>query len=512
MTWDYDRSKERIQKHLDGMGEIKVGKLVREADLQTLLTETECREIRGAHVYATVPAFAPLASDQGADDPDYAGHIQAVHLYQREVGRIVESTVFDGLRVHFQGPKLHALFYRPIDGDGKLAARAVLLQLVLRDFVFAVFNPAFPTMTDVVVAGGADLGDVVGTKNGSRADRELLFLGPAANHAAKIIGAAGRLRVTERLAEALPESLADLCESDGEDLRLRQVDADELDELLDEFGFAWDRDRSAARVESDRGMYPLDRIRVSSADTLIDVDELGIFDNKRVTAASVFGDVAGFTAYIDAAETDEEKKTALRVLHAIRREMARVVRSDFGGVRLQFQGDRVQALFHLPKDDDDEISRVAVDAGIGLQSSMEHAVKELLPEAADLRLAVGVDLGTTLVTKLGTRSHRDRICLGSAVEGAAANEERCLGGWTGISKVVRDGLEESLRDQFAYDASARCYVADGLTVTKADRLRRARAYAEGGLYTGRAAGLTILTREAPGARPIQPAKPYAPAG
>jgi hypothetical protein len=29
--------------------------------------------------------------------------------------------------------------------------------------------------------------------------------------------------------------------------------------------------------------------------------------------------------------------------------MAAVVKQDFGGVRVQFQGDRVQALFHLPK-------------------------------------------------------------------------------------------------------------------------------------------------------------------
>ena len=40
MGWDYDRSIERIRTHLDGMGEIEVRKLVREANLNELLSET----------------------------------------------------------------------------------------------------------------------------------------------------------------------------------------------------------------------------------------------------------------------------------------------------------------------------------------------------------------------------------------------------------------------------------------------------------------------------------------
>ena len=70
-----------------------------------------------------------------------------------------------------------------------------------------------------------------------------------------------------------------------------------------------------------------------------------------MTAATVFGDVSGFTAYIDKAAAEDRSKEALRVLHAIRREMAAVVKQDFGGVRVQFQGDRVQgSLFICQKE------------------------------------------------------------------------------------------------------------------------------------------------------------------
>lgn len=99
---------------------------------------------------------------------------------------------------------MHALFYRPIDDTEKLATKAFLLQLVLGDFVSSVFNPAYPLLDNFSIAGGADVGDAIGTRNGRRNDRELLFLGTCANYAAKIIGSVGRLRVSKAIYDALP--------------------------------------------------------------------------------------------------------------------------------------------------------------------------------------------------------------------------------------------------------------------------------------------------------------------
>jgi hypothetical protein len=101
MSWDYEKSLERIQKHLDGIGEIEIEDLVREADLNTLLSETKCRGVVGAHVYTYVANFPRMASAYADDEAEYKRFLQAVHLYQREVSRIVEDVdKFDGLRIH----------------------------------------------------------------------------------------------------------------------------------------------------------------------------------------------------------------------------------------------------------------------------------------------------------------------------------------------------------------------------------------------------------------------------
>lgn len=233
MSWNYDDSLKRISEYLDNMGEIEVEKLIREADLNSLLTETRCRDIHGAHVYVYITNFARIASESIADETEYKRFILAVHVYQREVARIVE-TIFDGLRIHFQGPKLHALFYRPIYKTEKLATKAFLLQFVLKDFVSSVFNPAYPLLDNFSIAGGADVGDAIGTRNGRRDDRELLFLGAGANYAAKIISSAGRLRISKDVHDALPDDLRELCDETDKVYQINSVSQKKLDELLGE--------------------------------------------------------------------------------------------------------------------------------------------------------------------------------------------------------------------------------------------------------------------------------------
>ena len=91
MSWNYNTSLNRVEKHLDAMGEIEVEKLIRDADLNSLLSETTCRDIYGAHVYVDVPNFADLAT-LTAEGEEYRRVIQALHIYEREVARIVEGS------------------------------------------------------------------------------------------------------------------------------------------------------------------------------------------------------------------------------------------------------------------------------------------------------------------------------------------------------------------------------------------------------------------------------------
>jgi class 3 adenylate cyclase len=515
MGWSYDRSLKRIGAHLEGMGQISVEKLKRAADLWSLLSETNCREIFGAHAYVDVSNFPSLASAGSATNDDLKRLVQSVHLYQREVARIVErEDMFDGLRVHFQGARLHALFYRPIDNKTELATRALLLQLVLRDFVNNVFNPAFPKLGNFRTAAGVDVGDTVATQNGVEGDRELLFLGGPANKAAKILGDPGSNRLTNRVFDALPEDLQTLClgTDDTDVYAVGDIEQSTLDALCAKYDIAWNREDSRERLDDDRKQFPLSEIAIETAEALIDLDLLSIRRNKRVLATSLFADLTGFTAYIERAEDADKQKEALRVLHAVRKEFTRVLTDDFDCVRIQYQGDRVQAIGHLPTNDAAAIARWMLHAAAGVQSSMEATLKSLLPEASGLTVAIGVDSGLALVSRLGTRGARDPICLGTAVEKAARIEEAVDGREIGVSSNVHALLPEQYQELFAWRKAAQCYVASALTIDKLERADdAAKMYgSSAAVYVKTTAGVTTVTGEVTsGGRPVVPATSFA---
>ena len=284
MSWSYEKSIKRIEEHLDQMGEIGVEKLVREADLTSLLSETSCREIFGAHIYVGVANFNRLASDRRMVKDDYARLVRAVHIYQREVARIIEDEdAFDAVRIHFQGARVHALVYRPIDNAEEIATRAILLMLALRDFASSVFNPAFPTYGDFVLAGGCDIGSAIGTKNGARSDRELLFIGSAANYAAKVMGSGGTLRVTERLYDELPDSLKAICTAADGFYDIGEVDETALSGLLETHGIRWTRAASEIRVAADKEAFPLVDVACGGAE----VPSTSMAWASRTTSASL---------------------------------------------------------------------------------------------------------------------------------------------------------------------------------------------------------------------------------
>lgn len=496
MSWKYDTSRERIEKHLASLGEIEVEPLVREMDLENL-SETNCRQIYGAHVYAEIRNLSTLAGTMTSDE-DRRLLVQATHVYQRELDRIANA--IDASRIQFQGGRAHFLAYRPIRDAKRLATKAVIVQLVV-DRLGEIFSSQYPHLPDLHIRSGSDMGEAIGTRNGTHGDRELLFLGASANHAAKLLPVGADRRLTAAVKDTLPPDLVDLVQTDPDgEFRLLRPSTTELDELLAGYDVDWSAEDATRRLEEERAEYPVTDVGLSGALEKIDFDELSFFNTKIVAAATVYGDVSGFTGYIDSATTREEQQAAVRAFHAIRREMARVVKDDHAGVRVQFQGDRVQALFHLPPDEATVFSNEAVSAAIGLQSSFELVLKDLVPGIKALGIAAGISQGATIATKLGERGHRDRLCLGAEVLRAERNEEHVGKQQIGISANVREQLPEDRAELFVWNAAANCYVATGLDHNKLDLAEASRDLSRGGSVYVKAspAGAIISTRPGSG--------------
>ncbi|HKU81102.1 MAG TPA: adenylate/guanylate cyclase domain-containing protein [Candidatus Tumulicola sp.] len=387
------------------------------------------------------------------------------------------ENIFDAAFVHFQGPKVHAIVYRPIDQATKIADKAVLMQLALHDFAKNVFNGVSGVQGDFKVASGSDLGNAIGTRNGQQSDRELLFIGDPANQAAKVIGSGGTARIRPRVYEALSDDVKAICTPNADSSFYTAAPSTEkLVALLKDRGITWDHKALEALVKAKEGTITLDEIEYSDANEKIDPDSLSIRNNKRVTAASIFADLSGFTKYVESKTDNAGKKGALRVFHAIRRESSLISKTDYDGVRIQYQGDRIQAIFHIPKGEEAKFALEALKAAAAMHSAIEDTLREKLPDIKDIHYAIGIDVGSTLVTKLGSHGQRDRICLGTAVENAQKLEDKnAQAEQTAISRKIYDLLPEYAQKPFTMTDDY--YVVTGLTL---DALEKAQQAMKGG--------------------------------
>lgn len=127
VTWDYERSLDRAKRKWDETDGLIVTPLVRESDFDKIALK-EPRLVTGAHFYVGIPNFKALLGVEETDEE----MLRLFHLWAREVARIIE-TDFDAVKIHFQGPRVHGVAYRPISDQGAVAVTAVLAAAAVRE-------------------------------------------------------------------------------------------------------------------------------------------------------------------------------------------------------------------------------------------------------------------------------------------------------------------------------------------------------------------------------------------
>lgn len=428
------------------------------------ITLPKPKTVEGVHLYVAICDEAAKITEQlDVDDRDGArAPLRAVHLWQREVSRIIASD-FDAAKVHFQGTRVHILVYRPVGSPAELCARAIALVHAIDLTTRLVFNDIIGEDAGFTIAAGAAFGDTLATRAGSQGDSELLFLGDAANHGAKAIKKGNRLRVTEGLVTALGEELPDLDlgEADG-NYRRATLKQSGVEAAVDKYKLSWSLDKSRGRVQSDADSTTVDAFTVKNATSDIDKNSLGRSNSKLNEAVTLFGDVDGFTAMVEGANTDTAKANLLRLFQVLRKELRAVCVTDFGTLRVQYQGDRIQSLRHLAHDDAEDRALRSVRLAAAWQSSMEEVIANTLTGLAGAHLAIGLSSGPTLVSRLGETGGRDVVCLGKPVRRAAKIEAALDGDEVGISGEIRNALPERVANLFTWDTTKNCYLAKGL--------------------------------------------------
>jgi class 3 adenylate cyclase len=231
MAWSEDRARKRISDFKASVpeGDIKV------EDFRSFLTEARVQKgaaldgsVRAAlidipqnraittnavHVYANLIDFNDVLVDAGREtEASHRRALEFLHAHYRGCDELIDE--FDMQRVDFHGSRLHAVVLAPdgVENEGERVKVAVTFAAAFREMVerLGEDHPNFKTRVCI----GIDSGPAVAIDSGRSDEREPLFVGSPANHAAKLAdGDQEGLNLSPRAAAAMGQSPSPLAKS-----------------------------------------------------------------------------------------------------------------------------------------------------------------------------------------------------------------------------------------------------------------------------------------------------------
>lgn len=425
-------------------------------------------------IYIAITNYDEFRLEEGREtEASHERAMRLLHLYYSAADRAIENSAAQ--RVDFHSGRVHAVV---LERGKQGVTRATLSQALAfvddfkrvadtanRELAKSKFNAEFRI--------GIDVGTCVAINNGTGCEQEPMFLGSAANHAAKLaFGKEPGVYVSDRVRALLSiQKFGVINEfiglSDSE-MTVNAARQDANGRLV--FG---EQDRRAYaedvvskwKEEIRHGEFP-DFTNPSFTFSHrepplreIDYAELSPSRSIRMPLVSMYADISGYTNYIEIAVASGGIRDAVRALHVIREEFQNVVEKDFGGRKVRFIGDCIHAVIaegtRTETDERKSVSSAALCAG-GLHSSF-GLCKLVLGNLDSLGLAIGLELGQTPISRIGIRGDRSvRVASSIATTRSEQMQRECEDNGVKLGpralRVAPVALEDIL-DQCGYTAN-----------------------------------------------------------
>jgi len=467
MSWNAARSRKRIEEHLKTVphfdDHITLAKHARamaeDRGLMSTLPERRAFVVEGAHVYGQLLDFDSLVADQDNRETveSHRKVLRFLDMHYRLWDSIVDND--DADRVDYHGARLHAIVTSP-EGDPRgQAERAVALAAKLNEATKRIASAyGFPAR----IRFGIDQGKCVAMTTGRAHEKDTLFFGAPANHAAKLAAARDEEGIyVAPGAQAVAGSSASRKTYTGD----MAFDERFIAEASQRHSFSR-LDEAAGRLIADarqermfifhRATPPLSAVKFSQLSPAYSV---------RMGMASLFADIDGFTAFVDAAiRTDSNGiKHAACAIHVIREELNDVLTQDSEGKRIRFIGDCIHGVLAEGRLQDD--AAAAIDAAVMCASGMKDSFslcQKIVGGIDSLDLAIGIEYGPVPVTRIGLRGENSvRCAAGRAVVVSERVQQSLEGGGRKLGPVAQQFANPATRKHFAsttkllgYDATA----------------------------------------------------------
>lgn len=421
-------------------------------------------KVNGVHIYINVANLNEIIKGEEEANDEVKRSIHRLHTYFTGLSEVVNH--FGGEIEKFSGGRAH-IYFTFDDNDEEFWPKVVKTLVAGFRFCYEVFNNLgkYSQYTGFSVQAGADFGDFY-TYDISNLD-EFTTIGGVANIAAKITSFAAKrnILVTEDFYKSLPSETKEAFEKlEEEDLKEIQEklkgnpliyqgsysellkDDKEIDDLLES---------TRKQCEEIANGLNLKDMQFEDARTKVDFGRLSRNKNKHITAGLLFADLRGFTKLFNVSGSNLDDLAT--VLEAVYSGFDEVV-TNHGGVRVQFQGDRIVAVFNTYTTETEPALIRMFEAALKIKDEIK-GISDLYSEklgGKQLRVGVGLCWGDYYATRLGVKKNKDNLVLGSTViKGDAAEDRYAENNEVAVTKEYKEAVSADS------DNYAKCQAIDG---------------------------------------------------
>lgn len=389
---------------------------------------------KGFHFYIDVPNMNELIRGEEKANEEVKRAIHRLHTYYSGIESIVKH--FEGVSEKYTSGRAHIYIeQKENEADNDYVERSLRLMIATLRFVYSVFNSLgkYSQYPRFSACSGADYGEYY--KHDIEGMDEFTTIGIPANVAAKLTADAPKkcIYITDNVYKLLPNDLRE---------HFELLDEDRLDELRRRlkgnplvyetlYSEIYKNDQTINDLLKDveiecveiANALNLSEMVFEDARTKIDFSRLSRKKNKKIKAGVIYADLRGFTKLFNISGSNLDSLS--QVLKDVFEKMNKAV-DENDGVRVQFQGDRIVAVFNEYSSQSElEVVRIFKAALLikDYISGLSESHKEELM-GRKLKVGIGICFGEFYATRLGKRGHANNQVLGNTTEQGELAEER----------------------------------------------------------------------------------------
>ncbi|MCK9314001.1 MAG: adenylate/guanylate cyclase domain-containing protein, partial [Methanocorpusculum sp.] len=391
----------------------------------------------GSHFYIGVPNFGEIIKGEETAYDEVKRSIHRLHTYY--AGIITVANHYGAEIEKFSGGRAHVYIeQKDQETDDDYILRCLKCMIASFRFVYDVFNNLgkYSLYTKFTANGGADYGDFY--KYEIVDMNEFTTIGGVANIAAKLAAAAQKkyLYVTDSLYNLITTDLKDdfelLDEQELKEIQERLKgnprvyrglysdlfnDDEDMEQLLDEV---------SAECNNIANSFNLSDMQVEKAYAKIAFSNLSRKKSKQISAGILYADIRGFTKLFNVSGNNLDDLAL--VLKDIYDDLNQAS-AEYGGVRVQFQGDRIVAVFNTFTQENDLHLVRMFRAALLIKKKLNDLNGKHKERLSGKKLKVGIGLcyGQFYATRLGKKTHTDNQVMGKTTDQGDIAEDRYAG-------------------------------------------------------------------------------------